>query len=481
MNRGRRSVLWFSIFLFTFLNAHASEPLDSFKTAEIALKQFYESAHIGKTALIQSFLNTSPFLDDTLHGRENVMKTDSDYLGNQSFTYDMGIVSMAYILMKDYKRAESILDDLADNFHVKKNGLTGLYNSYLNQQYDYYYLTPSGKRNLLIIGIDGSRIHAGPVLWVGLACQHHYAETKSRRYIPFMIDIFKWCRALRHYKMPDGSQGGVSMGYGWGLAWDNVFCTEHNIDYYAFLKHLKKIISIEDFYIQETFKEKKVSLKMIQNEIDSVLRWLKSVYKSETGTFSRGINLNRKDSIEALDTTSWGIASLGPEWMKEAGIDPQRMIQRAEELFKVKVTVEGRSYEGFDFTDKTGYSKRRKEPCIWFEGTGQMIVLYSSLNSYYSQKSDFLNADLYQKKADFFLNEITRFSEDLKFPNRSLPYTSLNLQTNDVAYAFFDWWPIARGKDGKWVLSAVSTSWKYFAQKKFNPLDLDFSKVNKNG
>ncbi len=479
MNKNIRKKVFFCAFLALLLNFHAVGQDEDFKTAEKALMQFYESAHAGKTSLLQSFLNTSSFLDDTLHGREEVMKTDGDYLGNQSFTYDMGIVSMACILMKDYKRAESILDDFSDNFGIKKNGLTGLYNSYLNQQYDYYYLTPSGKRNFLIIGIDGSRIHAGPVLWVGLACQHYYAETGSRRYISFLCDIFKWCAELRHYTMPDGSAGGISMGYGWGLSWERIFCTEHNIDYYAFLKHMKKIISTDDFFIREIFQEKKVSLEMIRKETDSVLRWLKAAYKPETGMFLRGINLQGEDSIGALDTVSWGMASLGPQWLEKSGIDPLRMLQRAEDSFRVKVTVEGKTYEGFDFTDKRGYSKRRKEPCIWFEGTGQMIVLYSFLARYYSGKSDFSAVDSCMKKADYFLREITRFSEELNFPNQSLPYTSLNLQGEDVAYAFFDWWPIARGKEGKWVLSAVSTSWKYFAQKKFNPLDLDFSRAGK--
>lgn len=435
------------------------------------LRAFFAAARNGETPLLQSFMKTSEYLDDTLHDITVLMKTDRGYLSKQSFTYDMAIATIVYILIGEYREAVRVLDDFQDNFWVQKNGIFGLYNSYRTDLYDYFYQTPSGRRNLLVIGIDGSRMHTGPALWVGIACQHFYMETGSKRYIKFMLDIFRWCRNMAHYRMEDGSRGGVAMGYGWGPPWQEIFCTEHNVDYYAFCRNIQKIAAMDDPEIRLIFKKLGVDEKAVEEEIQGTLRWLKRVYRP-MGIFLRGINDLGEDKVKALDTVSWGIAALKPSTMRDIGVDPDKMIRVAEDLFGVEVRVEGQRFSGFDFTDYEGFKRNRRTACIWFEGTAQMIIAYHVMADDYGEIGDGEREKHYRDRALFYTEEIRRFAETFDLDHGALPYTSMNLKSSEVAYTFSDWWPIARGKEGEWVPSVVATCWRYFAETRFNPLDL---------
>jgi len=464
-------ILFLLCFTPVFLCAEHTGPMESVSALENDILSFYNSARTGDTPLLQSFMNTAEYLDDTLHDITVLMKTDAGYLATQSFTYDMAVVSIVYILMGEYQKAADVLDDFNDNFWVMKNGLYGLYNSYRTDAYDFFYTTPRGERNLLVIGIDGSRMHTGPALWVGLACQHFFMETGSRRYIDFMLDIFMWCFKMAHFEFADGTTGGVSMGYGWGPPWQEIFATEHNVDYYAFCNNIRRIFQMNDPEIKLAFKKRDITLEMIEKEIAGTLKWLQRVHRP-MGIFLRGINDLGEDKIKALDTISWGVAALGPELMFELKIDPVKMIIQGEKLFQVDVEVEGHRFQGFDFTDIEGFQRNRKNTCIWFEGTSQMIVMYHVMADYYRDKGNRTWENNYRKKALFFTEEIRRFVKTFKLEHNALPYTSLNLSSSEIAYTFSDWWPIARGKEGEWVPSVIATSWRYFAELAFNPLDL---------
>ncbi|MDD5492190.1 MAG: hypothetical protein PHV60_05870 [bacterium] len=423
---------------------------------------FLDKERAATTGLIESFHGSSVYYYDD--ASKQYYPDKEGILDQQGFTYDLALVVMVYTLNGQYQKAKQILKVLEQNFSVEKNGHIGLLNSYkindFNGQDEYS----------LEIGIDGDRIHVGPNMWIALAALQFNKMTGTRQFLPFAVEVAKWAYNLPHYVMKDGSRGAVCMGSGWGPDWSTVFSTENIIDNYAVLNWLEQIYQAGTEMERRVFTAKGFGLKKIQEEKESIKQWLLKIgFNREYRSFNCGYNEFGVDKTKALDTVSWGISGIGPAVLASWGIDPFKMVDFAEQNFQVYQEIKGEPITGFDFTDEK-YKDPHRPRIIWWEGTGQMIVMYQVMADYCRQLGDIDRMVSCQRKAMQYLAEMDKMSRMARLPYGVLPYTSIQPKDTELVNTFFYGWEIPRGKNGHWVTSLASTMWRAIGSIGFNPL-----------
>lgn len=419
-----------------------------------------------RSGLTASFGNTSPYLFSNDTGKFHVcLYGKAGYVDDQAFTYDLALAVMGFLLRGEPARAEKIMDALEKDFYLPKNGIYGLYNSYL--------VSSRIPVEDLGMGGDGDRMHTGPTLWVAIAALNHAKIMRNTRYLEFTLDIIGWCRSeLVYFRFPDGERGGISMGMGWGPDWKKIFSTEHNVDYFAVLQMLHEIYKESPKEVRDIFHRKHVEDVWLRDEMAHVGRWLKEEgFNWDAYVFRAGINEFGHDPLRILDGTSWGLGGIGPENFEAWGIDLDRLIESTEKHFGSTYTLPtGEKVYGFDITDPEGFDHQR-EPLVWFEGTGQQIIAFSELARYFARKGDMARARKYGDKAVYYTRQMYRFSEYYKLRG-TLPYMAIR-PGNFAIVKTLKWeWEIPRGKDEKtWVSSMSSTMWfLYCCHNFFNPM-----------
>lgn len=423
---------------------------------------FLDRERVSATGLMESFHGSSPYYYDS--ASEQYYPDKEGILDQQGFTYDLSLVVMVYTLNGQYRKAKKILQVLEHNFSIEKNGYIGLLNSYKIDDFN------NQDEDSLEMGIDGDRIHVGPNMWIALAALQYNKLTGTRRFLPFAIEIAKWAYNLTHYIMPDGSRGAVCMGSGWGPDWSTVFATENIIDNYAVLNWLEQVYQVSTVKERRIFAAKNFGLKKIKEEKECIKQWLIKIgFNREYQSFNCGYNEFGIDKTKALDTVSWGISGIGPAVLSSWGIDPFKMVDFAEQNFQVYQEIKGEPITGFDFTDEK-YKDPHRPRLIWWEGTGQMIIMYQVMADYCRQLGDIDRMGSYQRKAMQYLAEMDKMSRIARLPNGVLPYTSIQPKDTELFNTFFYGWEIPRGKNGQWVTSLASTMWRTIAALGFNPL-----------
>jgi hypothetical protein len=436
-----------------------------FYKVEVQTLQFFDRQRSDVNGLIESFRGSSRYAYDLFtkaftFGRGGVLDA-------QSFTYDGAIVALCYLISGQTKKVTDILDAYQADFYVAKNGEIGLYNSYATDR------EPNGGYPM---GIDG-RIHLGPNMWVAIAALQYSAITGDLRYLGFVIDMMKWVYSLKHYRFTDGQRGGVSMGFGWGPDWSQVFSTENNIDYYAVLKMLEEIYYSKNAEAKSIFERKNFSSKDIDKALNGLTRWFKEVaYDPNKKYLIMGYNEKGPDKIPALDTVSWAIAGIGPENLLKMGINPLKLMEFAEMNFRVTDIINGVRVEGYDFTSSK--VRRNDISMVWMEGTGFHTVTFQIMSKYAEKIGMKNKAEEFRFRAVKYSEELERVSILVNFMDNALPYTSKNPKEKEVLITFLDEWEIPRGNDGQWVASASSTGWRYLALTGFNPMVFDKSCVS---
>ncbi|MCK9555638.1 hypothetical protein M0R36_07475 [bacterium] len=320
---------------------------------------------------------------------ESFSETGDVELSAQASTYDQAVAGICFLLMGDYESADKILLFFDNRWNDR---------GYIN-----FYNTITGD-----FGIE-TRIHTGPNLWIALLALQYDKFTNTERYSPLARKIVRWVGDTMPHK-----DGGIAMSYlNDTVPWREVYSTENNIDYYALTKILEENADSE---IEKAFFHK---------EKRGVADWLKNVvFDQQTGVVYRGFNDNGLDRTLALDTISWMITALSPEFTNENfGIAPDFLVEFAEKEFMIK----DKGIEGFDFTDKTNTEKTGRNRVIWLEGTGQMVNTYMALHEYNIEKFKELKdtypkaaakmaekADYYVYNATFFLGEMDKLKVEEK-------------------------------------------------------------------
>lgn len=352
-----------------------------------------------------------------------VMSFEGDAnVADQAFVYDQSLAVQVFAYMGDTELCRRALDFFS-NKAKRENGL--FFNS--------YYFDDGNPAEYVI--------HSGPNIWLGIAALQYAHTTKDRRYVPLAEEIGRTIMLLQAQDKEGGIRGGPSVSW---------YATEHNLDAYAFFKMLFTVTH-NPVYAEAG---------------DKVFKWLlRHSYDKSNVPIIRG----KGDSTIATDTYAWSIAAIGPEKLKDAGLDPDKIIEFAETQCMVSVSYSRPDGEtviikGFDFAPQRHVARGGVISAEW---TAQMITAFKIMSDYYRGKNDPVMSGMYMSKAEEFLGYMCNMIICSPSPTGQgegcLPYASADFV--DTGHG----WMTPKGKT---TGSVAGTAYAFFAYYGYNPLDL---------
>jgi len=339
-----------------------------------------------------------------------------------AFTYDQALASEVFLVFGDFERAKKIFD-FYSKAKKSKGGFVNAYYASTGEPAEYI-------------------IHTGPNLWLGIAILKYTYKTQDRTYLKKALEIADWAISLQNYDPEKGLRGGPD------VTW---FSTEHNLDAYSFFNMLYEVTK-EDRFLFASQK---------------VLNWLSRYAYDRT---SIPIKRGRGDSTIATDTYAWSITAIGPELLRNMGMDSEKIMEFAEENCLVTVSFRRPTGEiiqvrGFDFA-KIRHSPRGG--VISSEWTAQMVLSYKIISNYYKRLGEEIKADRYLEKAEDFLTELGKLIISSPSPTGQgegcLPYATQDFV--DTGHGWFT-------PKGSHTGSLSSTAYAILAYKGYNPLRLE--------
>lgn len=343
-------------------------------------------------------------------------------LEDWAFLYDQALVAIAFTNFSDFERARRILNFF--KFEAKKQ-----YAGFLNAYY-----AKDGEPAEFIV-------HSGPNIWLGIALLHYIKTSRDSSYLDLAKAIGDWVMDLQNQDRDAGIRGGPKVYW---------YATEHNLDAYALFNMLYKVIGDPKY----------------DQAAQRTLNWLKlHVYDRPDIPIIRG----KGDSTIATDTYAWSIAAIGPDKLEGMGMNPEQIIEFAEQTCLVEAEFIRQSGEklrlkGFDFAPTRHVSRGGVISCEW---TAQMVLAYKLMAKFYSKKELPVKARYYELKADGFLTHLCKFIISSPSPvglgEGCLPYASQDFV--DTGHG----WSTPKGKS---TGSVAATAYALFAYYGRNPLEL---------
>ncbi|MFA6350284.1 MAG: hypothetical protein WCY12_05110 [Candidatus Omnitrophota bacterium] len=346
---------------------------------------------------------------------------DSDVAG-WAFVYDQSLVIQAFVMFSDFERAKKNLRFFAKDAKTSQ----GLY-------YNAYYVNDGNPSEYTI--------HCGPNIWLGMAALQYAIKANDNEFLGMAEHIANAIINIQHEDKDGGIRGGPT------VTW---FSTEHNLDAYAFFVMLYKITgnSKYDVAAQKT------------------LNWLvQHTYDRQELPIKRG----KGDSTIATDTYAWSIAAIGPAMLNSVGMNPDRIIEFAENNCSVEVDFvrpEGRTVrvKGFDFAPQRHVSRGGVCSPEW---TAQMVMAFKIMTEYYFKQGMNAKAHSYEHKSDDTLAELANMVISSPSPSGQgescLPYATQ--ESVDTGHG----WMTPKGKS---TCSVAGTAYTIFAYYGYNPLQL---------
>ncbi|MFA5144824.1 MAG: PilZ domain-containing protein [Candidatus Omnitrophota bacterium] len=345
---------------------------------------------------------------------------DND-IANWAFIYDQSLVAQAYTLFSDFQRARRIFDFF--NTKAKRRD---------RQFYNAYYANDGSPSEYVV--------QSGPNIWLGIAIMQYTQKSGDSSYVRLAEEIAQAIIDLQGQDKDGGIRGGP------GIEW---YATEHNLDAYSFFNMLYKITGRVCY----------------QEAANKVLSWLvRYTYDKAELPIKRG----KGDSTIATDTYAWSIAAVGPRKLEEIGMDPDRIVEFAEQNCSVEVAFlrpEGQTVKvrGFDFASQRNLARGGVVSSEW---TGQMVMAYKIMADYYKDSLPD-KSRAYARKADEYLSELSNMIISSPSPSGQgescLPYA-----TQDSADTGHGW----STPKGKSTGSVAGTTYTLFAYYNYNPLEL---------
>ena len=346
---------------------------------------------------------------------------DSD-IADWAFIYDQSLVAQAYTYFSNFERAKKILD-----FFEKKAKRRGDF------FYNAYYVSDGNPAEYVV--------HTGPNIWLGISIAHYTLKSRDNSYIYLAEELAQEIINLQAKDQEGGIRGGPE---------ETWYSTEHNLDAYAFLNMLYKMTG-----------------KLQYSEAAGrVLNWLVN------NTYGKGelpVKRGKGDSTIATDTYAWSIASIGPARLEELGMNPERIIEFAEQKCSVEVDYlrpEGQTIriKGFDFAPQEHIARGGVVSSEW---TAQMIIAFKKMAEYYDSKNLLAKARAYTFKADQYLLSLMNMIVSSPSPSGQgegcIPYATQDYI--DTGHG----WMTPKGKD---TGSVAGTAYTLFAYYNYNPLEL---------
>ncbi|MGD0336425.1 MAG: PilZ domain-containing protein [Candidatus Omnitrophota bacterium] len=285
---------------------------------------------------------------------------DADIAG-WAFIYDQSLIAQVYAYAGDYQRCRRLLNFFSTKAKREKSLFFNAY--YANEGDPAEYV-----------------VHAGPNIWLGIAACQYTNKSKDSSYLSLAEEIAGAIMDLQNQDPEGGIRGGP------GLDW---YSTEHNLDAYAFFRMLYKI----------------TGEKQYNQAAERVLGWLlRHTYDKTEVPIKRG----KGDSTIATDTYAWSIAAVGPEKLEAIGMNPDRIIEFAEQNCSISVDFlrpEGRTVQikGFDFAPQRHSGRGGVVSSEW---TAQMTMAFKIMSGYYLKKGIPAKAQEYAAKADDYLSSL---------------------------------------------------------------------------
>jgi len=353
-----------------------------------------------------------------------VMSFEGDTeIADWAFIYDQALVAQAYTNFSDFERVKKILN-FFERRAKKKDKLF----------FNAYYVNDGSPAEYIV--------HSGPNIWLGIAIMQYTKKTQDKTYLPLALEIAQGIMDLQNKDAEGGIRGGPE------VTW---YSTEHNLDAYAFLNMLYKITAKEQ-YLEAANK---------------VLNWLvKNTYDKVDLPIKRG----KGDSTIATDTYAWSIAAIGPEKLGELGMNPDRIVEFAEQNCSVEVSFnrpEGQTVKvkGFDFAPQRHVARGGVVSSEW---TAQMILALKIMANFYHRKDMVAKARAYEKKADEYLTGLSNMIISSPSPSGQgegcLPYASCDFV--DTGHGWMT-------PKGKYTGSLSGTAYALFAYYNYNPLEFN--------
>ncbi len=339
-----------------------------------------------------------------------------------AFTYDQSLAAQAYMHFSDLERARRVLD-FYDRKAKKVDGL------FVNA----YYTNDGAPAEYIV--------HCGPNLWIGMAALQYTAKTKDPRFVKLAEDTARAVIKLQSEDAQGGLRGGPQVSW---------YATEHNLDAYAFFNMLVGITGKPEY----------------KQARDKILEWLVlHAYDAPETPVKRG----KGDATIATDTYAWSIAAIGPEKLAGLNMNPDKIIEFAEEQCSVKTELvhpDGQRIplRGFDFAPQRHSARGGVVSSEW---TAQMIISLRLMSAYYDRQGIQTKALAYQSKADQYLIELCKMIIASPSPTGQgegcLPYASVDFV--DTGHG----WMTPKGKS---TGSVSGTAYTLFAYYNYNPLEL---------
>ena len=346
---------------------------------------------------------------------------DSD-IANWAFVYDQSLAVCAYTNFGDFQRARKTLDFFAKKAERKDK-------KFLNA----YYVNDGSPAEYVV--------HSGPNIWLGIAILQYTQKTQDRRFLSLAEELASDTISLQNQDPDGGIRGGPD------LSW---YSTEHNLDAYAFFNMLYKITGKKEY----------------MKARERTLNWLVQ------HTYDKGeipIKRGKGDSTIATDTYAWAIAALGPQKLEEMNMNPDRIIEFAQQNCVVEALFsrpEGITIKikGFDFAAQRHVARGGVVSSEW---TAQMVLAFNIMSDFYYKKGMPAKAHAYRMKADEYLAELGRMIISSPSPSGQgescLPYA-----TQDFVDTGHGWMT----PKGKTTGSVAGTAYTLFAYYNYNPLEL---------
>ncbi|MBI4706843.1 MAG: PilZ domain-containing protein [Candidatus Omnitrophica bacterium] len=345
-----------------------------------------------------------------------------DELANWAFTYDQSLVAQVYTYFGDFNSAKKIFDFFLRRAKTKD----GLF-------FNAYYADDFQPAEYIV--------NSGPNIWLGVAILQYTKRSQDNTYLSLAENI-----AARIMQLQDtDKEGGIRGGF--DLPW---YSTEHNLDAYAFFNMLYQLTGKEIYKLRS----------------ESVLLWLvKHAYDSLEVPVKRG----RGDATIATDTYAWSIAAIGPEKLKAIGMNPDKIMEFAQQHCCVEVDYKSpigsnAKIKGFDFAAKTHIARGGIVSSEW---TAQMVVAFKIMAEFYYKKGLPAKAHYYAAKADEYLVCLEKMIISSPSPSGQgegcLPYSSEDFV--DTGHG----WLTPKGKS---TGSLAGTAYTLFAYYNYNPLEL---------
>ncbi len=344
-------------------------------------------------------------------------------IANWAFIYDQSLAIQAYTYFSDFECARKALEF----FDKKAKRMDG---KFMNA----YYANDGNPAEYTV--------HSGPNIWLGIAILQYTKKSGDNSYLKLAEEIAREIIKLQNEDKDGGIRGGPTVEW---------YATEHNLDAYAFFNMLYTM----------TGKQQYASSR------DKVLKWIISnTYSAREIPIKRG----KGDSTIATDTYAWSIAAIGPKKLEELGMNPDKIVEFAEQNCAVEVSFtrpDGQvvKIKGFDFAPQQHVARGGVVSSEW---TAQMVMAFKIMADFYHQKGMIDKARSYEFKADEYLFGIGKMIISSPSPSGQgescLPYAT---------QAFVDTGHGWMTPKGNTTGSVAGTAYTIFAYYNYNPLDLE--------